>query len=677
MLSVIAPLLLNSLLGQTAPVVLENKAIRVSIQVQDGTYDVTWKGAALKSVWGEARIVDDTIRRTISYGRHRIDGSVRDVQDALGKGKTVAIRHSQAGLPDLVQTFWVYDDRPEVIIRLDVAATKSTKSNYLAPAVSEGISFEKRGPLQALFVPWDNDMYFRYRSDGWGEGAGDGDGSYEVGAVYDDESRKGIVVGSLDHERWKSAIQFQRNAEGGVKSLRAFSGVTSKYTHDIVPHGSVTGKLVSSPRMVIGYYADWREGMERYGDLNAMIKPPLTWKSEVPFGWNSWSGFKTKITAEGADAATEFLKNDLPWFRSFGTAYVNLDSFWDNLTKDQRRQFVVKAHAAGLKAGIYYTPFTAWGDLSSPVRGTNFHYRDLAIKDEKGEPLSKLSGGWPLDPTHPETVARMKRQLQEFVDLGFDFVKLDFMSHGALEGQHADPKIETGAEAYAYGMQQIVDFLDPKRIGRPFFISLSIAPMFPQGYAHSRRISCDVFANIGATEYLLNSTNYGWWTNGRIYRFNDPDSSCVYQPKDEEPVTEAEARSRHTASAISGGMMMEGDDLTKPEARKRVLEIYSNLDVLSLAKQAVTFRPVFGDTATKGGDAFVYLEPNGKTAYVALFNFSKDKSVDREVTAERLGFPTGQWSGIDLWSKKTVDATHGIQFKLAPMDCALFKLTRS
>lgn len=116
---------------------------------------------------------------------------------------------------------------------------------------------------------------------------------------------------------------------------------------------------------------------------------------------------------------------------------------------------------------------------------------------------------------------------------------------------------------------------------------------------------CDVFANIGASEYLLNSTNYGWWPGGRLYAYNDPDSACVYQPMDEPPVTEAEARTRFTASAISGGMMIQGDDLTKPEARERVERLFSNPEILSLARRTPGFWPVDGATGTKGGDAFV------------------------------------------------------------------------
>jgi hypothetical protein len=651
--------------------VIDNGRIRLTLDTKTGGYDVEWKaGAAASHLYGEIRLADGRLRKTTEYARH--DVTRRDVKDAFGTGVQVTLRHRAPQEPELRQIFWVYGDRPEAIVRMEATAPEGVASNYLAPIVTESpVQLRNSGELQSLFVPYDNDMYFRYRSDGWGEGEGDGDGSYEVGALYDDRSRKGIVIGSLDHLVWKSAVRFKRG--GGV---RAYAGVTSKYTHDTQPHGTVSGKTVQSPRMLLGHYTDWRDGMERFGDLNAIVRPPLAWKGDVPFGWNSWAGHKAKLNEEHGRVATDFIAKDLPEFRNDGTAYINFDSFWDNLTKAQRADFVKRAHAAGLKAGIYFTPFTGWGGLDGKVNGTSYTFQDIVLKDAKGEPLPKLSGGYPLDPTHPGTQRRNDLQMAEFVELGFDFVKFDFMSHGALEGKHYDPKVPTGTAAYAVGMQLLLDSVAPKKIGRPFFISLSIAPMFPQGFGHSRRISCDVFANIGATEYLLNSSNYGWWTNRRIYQFNDPDHTCVYQPMDEQPTTEAEARSRTTASVISGGMLLQGDDLTKPEARARTKQFFTNEDVLTLARRGLSFRPVNGDTATKGGDAFTFVERDGKTAYLALFNFEK-AAATKSISLARAGLdPRATWSVRELWTGAERQATGSLEAQLAPMDCTLVRLER-
>jgi hypothetical protein len=571
--------------------------------------------------------------------------------------------------------FTLYGDRPEVIVQAQAVGHGEFKTNFISPAITETApTFPRTAPLQSLFVPYDNDSYFRYRSDGWGEGEGDGDGSYEVGSVYDDSTRNGLVIGSIDHDTWKSAIRFVRSGAGELSEFRAISGVTSKYTHDTQPHGFVSGKIVQSPRMVIGWYDDWRAGMERFAEINTIVSPPLPWKYGVPFGWSSWSGHKDKVTAKDAEVATDFIHDDLPNLRSHGTAYINLDSFWDNLSEAQRAEFVRHAHSLGLKAGIYYTPFTGWGKLTDPMRGTPYKLQDMVLKDANGKPVPQLDGGWPIDPTHPGSVQRLHEEMGYFVKLGFDFVKIDFLTHGALEGKHYDPTIQTGNQAYAYGMKRILEDLSEKKAGRPIFVALSIAPMFPNGFGHSRRISCDIFANIGATEYLLNSANYGWWTNRLVYQFNDGDSSCVYQPLGEPPVSEAESRSRITASVICGGIVLEGDDLKKEAARERAKEMFGNDELLDIARKAVAFRPVYGDTGTKGGSSFVYFYPPGESAYVAVFNFDKQKANNTVLSLRRLGLPAGSWSWHDVWTKKDGSTDDYLNLRVPAMDCVLLHL---
>ncbi|HWD37351.1 MAG TPA: hypothetical protein VG944_00760 [Fimbriimonas sp.] len=643
---------------EAAHLLVDNGQVRLSLDLSSGLYDVTWPGhASAKRLWSEARTSDGVLCRSTD-GPHSID-KVKTIHDRFGSGIEVTVADK-----GLKRHYWIYRGSAEVLVRLDLISPQPVSSSYLAPIVSSSpVDFKGGEPQQSLFVPYDNDMYVRYSSDSWNQD------SYEVGAVYDNRSRHGLIVGSLDHDVWKSAVRFDKGA-----GFQAHTGATGKWTHDTQPHGLFTGRVVSSPRMSIGWYDDWRKGLERFGALNALVRPPLPAPGPVPFGWSSWSGYKDKIRASDAKAAVDFFRKELPSFRSGGTAYMNLDSFWDNLKPDERKEFVSHCHAAGLKAGIYTTPFTAWGNLNDPVAGTPYKVRDLVLKDAQGNPLPKLSGGWPLDPTHPGTLQKIDKQLTEFLNMGFDLVKLDFLTHGSLEGQHFDPKITTGTEAYNFGMKHISDFVSMNRIGRSVFLCLSIAPMFPNGYAQSRRISCDVFANIGATEYLMNSVTYGWWTHHRLYDFNDPDSSCIYQPLGEPPVTEAEARSRLTASVVTGGMLLGGDAMTKPEARDRVKRLFSNEEIMKLARRSIAFEPVNGDTGSKAGDLFEWAD--GKIAYVAAFNYDKVSTKTLSISLSRLGLK-GTWQVHDLWSKADSSCSGSLAIKLAPMDCALLRLTRA
>lgn len=645
-------------------VVAANRFVRLSIARDTGRFSIEWgKNASVRDAFGEVKLADGTTPKTYEFREHRIESE--KFHDALGSGVKVTARHLDSDKPELRQTFWIYNGVGEVLVRLDLLDRSGKGTNFLVPVATEApVALKHDGPLRSLFVPYDNDAYVRYSSDSWNQD------SYEVGALYDDTSRNGLVVGSIDHDQWKSGVRFQR--DGG---MQAVAGVTNfKFTRDKEAHGTITGFDVHSPRFVIGRYADWRTGMERFGDLNAKVKPPLKWDGKVPFGWSSWSGHKSKVQAKDADAALEFVRDDLPWFRSGKTAYLNLDSFWDNLTREQRVAFVEKAHKAGLKAGIYWTPFVNWGEPDWKSVG-QYHFRDMQLKDAKGVLLPKLDGGWPLDPTHPGTLQRIDENMTEFLAQGFDYIKLDFMTHGALEGQHYDPKITTGTEAYNLGMRRIVEDLSPQKVGKPVFIGLSIAPMFPHGYGHARRISCDIFSNIGASEYFLNSQNYGWWTGGRLYRFNDPDSACEYQALGEPSTTDPESRTRFTASVIGGGMMIEGDNLTDPAARERVKKIFSNKAALDLAAKTPAFLPVRGDTGDKAGDLFLYRESRD-VAYVAAFNFDKKQTKHDSASLSRLGL-TGDWNGEDLWTGRKEKFSGNVEVTLAPTDCALIRLVRA
>jgi hypothetical protein len=124
--------------------------------------------------------------------------------------------------------------------------------------------------------------------------------------------------------------------------------------------------------------------------------------------------------------------------------------------------------------GIYWTPFAYWSDdLDAYVQGTGmkYRYRDILLKAPDGSLLPKLDCGLAIDPSHPGAKARTSYFLREFQRLGFQYLKLDFLSHGALEGVHFDPEMQTGIEAYNAGMKQIV-----AETGNRMFLSLSIAP---------------------------------------------------------------------------------------------------------------------------------------------------------------------------------------------------------
>lgn len=680
--------------GQTIRVKLDsgkveasNHLYRFEMNLRAGLWDAGWFGPGVKTpaVRGascSAKLSDGTDLDLSAYSEHRCEKhDVTSFADAVGHGTEVVVHHRTIGKPELRQCFRFYPDLAYFLIRLEIVGAETLASNNITPLeiadpslTQGGIHLDEGGVPRVLYVPYDNDAFVRYNAD-------NAPMSYEVTAVYDNTGRHGFVFGSVNHEVWKTGIVLGKPEERRLGNIRVFGGASQGQTHSTLPHGAVAGKEIASPFVFVGFFPDWRNGLETYGAACARFQPPLPWKEGVPFGWNSWSAYQAGVSAEKVCAVSDFLKESVQkrGFVNRGSLYVNLDSFWDNLSEARIVDTVRHIRANGQKPGIYWTPFVCWGgDLNRPVEGTDgkYSYRDILLKGPDGKPVPPLDGGMPLDPSHPGTLLRIDRQLRQFVDWGFDYVKLDFLTHGALEGAHFDPSVRTGNAAYTLGMKRLVADLDPVRIGRPFFISLSIAPLFPAGFGHSRRFACDTWGELSNVEYMLNSLAYGWWASGTLYCYNDPDHTvvCQKQPK----TMEQEGRSRLNASVIGGTVLLDGDDLTEQEARNRAEKFLTNPEILDLARAGKSFRPVEGDTGSRAPDVFVREDRETHTLYVAVFNFSKTASITKTLDCVRLGLRAdAEYRMHDLWTKKSSVVKSVFSITLEPAESTIIAVNRN
>jgi alpha-galactosidase len=661
----------------------------LTCSLKTGRWEAKWPGAsneqpAIHGADCAVVLTGDARLAASEYSSHTsTPADVTPLKDALGVGTQIVIHHQTAGQPELRQIFRVYPAQSYILVRLEILSPTPIATHDISPLVIDGttaagsaVDVGVGDRPRTLFVPYDNDAFVRYNSDYAAT-------SYEVTAVYDNASRHGFVIGSVTHDLWKTGITMGgAPSPHALSALRIYGGVTSKETRDTQPHGDVTGRLVASPLVLIGYFPDWRDGMEAYGRVNASLAPPLAWHDSVPMGWNSWAALMATVDNADYLAASDFFKTVLepqdP--KAWRGAYINLDSFWDNFSVQQKIADVRQIHAKGQRTGIYWTPFVYWGDdLKQKVEGTNgrYTYGDAVLKDAAGHPLPKLDGGMPMDPTHPATLARIDWQCRQFVGWGYDFVKLDFLTHGSLEGSHFDPRITTGTAAYNMGMAHLMADLSPAKVGRPFFISLSIAPLFPAGVGHSRRICCDTFGTIGNTEYLLNSLTYGWWEGDTVYAFNDADGPLLYKAQGQPVTMPTEGRSRLNANVVAGSLILDGDNLLDPIAKARVIPLLGNTEVMDLARAGKPFRPVEGDTGSDASDVFVRHNPNSDVFYIGVFNYSPTDAAVKRLDLARLGLdPSARYQVYDLWTKKTSQAQGTFSTALASADSTILRFTR-
>ncbi|RYY34066.1 MAG: alpha-galactosidase, partial [Sphingobacteriaceae bacterium] len=394
------------------------------------------------------------------------------LNDKQGKGSLVQVTYTDAKLPKLVQSFYVYNGADYILTDFTIeSANAQLTSNYMAPLnIKTMPSVLPQGDNRALFIPFDNDKWIRFQSHPL---SFDKLTSYEATALFDNNSRKGFIIGSVEHDNWKSAVELSGGDKSNIKSLTFYGGAADTTTRDVIAHGSLTGKVIKSPKVLVGIFADWRAGMEKYGEVNASIAPPREWAGDVPFGWNSWGVLQFKLTYPKAMEVSDYFKNNLQ-NNNYGTGktvVIGLDSGWDNFTEEELKAFVIKCEENGQIAGIYWTPFTDWGKKGERTikEAPQYKFKD-AYAYADGKP-QELDGAYAVDPTHPAAEERMKYISEKFRRCGFKYVKMDFMSHGSMEADKwHNPDVKTGIQAYNYGMKLINKYFSD------MYINLSIAP---------------------------------------------------------------------------------------------------------------------------------------------------------------------------------------------------------
>jgi autotransporter-associated beta strand protein len=637
--------------------VMSNADVTLDYNLNAGTTDFYWQNSKKISAFYSGVTLSTGYIKGVSYSSwsYAVIGSNEVVVTATG-----------SGLPEMEQYFTL-DQNDSFLVRVAMVGT-NLSANWMGPVVLDSTGWVNIGITNdnhALVVPFDNDGFVTYNAMPMNS-SGTG---YEVGAFYDNTSRNGLVVGSVTHDTWKTGISFT-GANNELTLLNVYGGAMDPW--DVMPHGSVVGNVISSPTIFVGFGADWRVTMQNFADENTIFAPRLAWTNGVPFGWNSWgvTNYQQNISYAAAIAVSDSIYVNLMGnnFNDNGTVYVNLDSFWNNLSDSQLQSFVSHCHAHGEKTGIYFGPFVYFGTAAqgsnSLITGSSTYYWSDAYLRTTNGGVQTVDGGIALDPTHPGTQQMINYYINQFTNWGFDYIKLDFLSHGALEGVHYDTNVTTGIQAYNQGMQYVLN-----QINNSMFISESISPLFPYQYGDSRRIACDAeTSEIANTAYTMNSVTYGWWLDN-LYQFNDPDIMVF----DNGPNTN-EDQSRLINCAITG-VFLNGSILTNSASIALAQECLTNAAIDNVARVGQTFTPGEGNTGTTAANYFV--RQNGTTWYIAVFNYTSS-AANETVNLSRAGLPFGNYIATNLWNETTnAIVTNSLIVSLNAKQAKLFQLTLS
>jgi alpha-galactosidase len=562
------------------------------------------------------------------------------IKDAFGIGTKHIILLKAPGKPDLKQVFYTYPQLPYFLCEVEMLG-QELSSNAMSPLLASVMVRKKMDPTslsadwRTLFVPFDNDTFVRY--DAPLINAVKEMVSAEVGALYLDASRHGLVIGSVTHEVWKTGVRTVYDLKNGLQ-LEVLGGYTEKsLTRDTISHGLLSGKSICSPKVFFGLFSDWRKGMESYARANRKAEPPIVqpWKGATPIGWNSWGAMQDKITFEKATAVASFFADSLKGFRSGGTAFIDLDSYWDKMLVDGLagnysvlKRFATQTKKKGLKPGVYWAPFVDWGFQSGPARmaeGTNYKFGELWTKTGSG--YHNIDGARALDPTHPGTQQRIALVIRKLKECGFEMIKIDFLGHAAIESTHFyNPKVTTGMQAYRIGMEYLV-----KQINGKMLIYAAISPSMASGrYVNMRRIACDAFKSVKDSEYTLNSVTNGWWQS-YLYDYLDADHVVLGNESKGANVI-------RVLSALVTGTWTTGDDFSiNGPWRFRAVRWYQNPMLLEVIRDGKAFRPVSGTHGKEFSPLFI--KESGRTFWLALFNMEGSEK-KYEVNLARLGLST-------------------------------------
>lgn len=632
------------------------------------SYDQEQKGHRIEK---DNRLLSDAVYASYKLGDKLVttrdykksSSKTIEINDAFGQGSLLQVTYTDANLPTLVQSFYLYPEKDYLLTEFTLeGGDAGVESNYMAPVnIDRMPALLAEGDNRALFQPFDNDCWIRYQSHPL---TFDRLRSYEVATIFNNDDRHGLVVGSVEHTNWKTGIDMSKDDRNNIGSLVCFGGAADSLTRDSKAHGALKGKAIKSPKVFLGFFNDWRAGLEEYGKANAIVAPVKKWPGAVTFGWNSWGALQFNLTYQKALEVSDFFKENLQnnhFLNADGQVTIGLDSGWNSFKEEELKDFVDHCTANGQIAGVYWTPFTDWG--RQPERtihdAPDYKYKDVYLY-ANGKP-QELDGAYAIDPTHPAIEQMMKKTSELFHRCGFKYVKMDFMTHGAMEADKwYNPEMRTGIQAYNYGMQLLNKYFGD------MYINLSISPVFPAHYANSRRIACDAWNKIKDTEYTLNALSYGWWQD-EIYQYNDADHLVLRE------ATEGENRARMTSGAITG-LYIVGDDFSKGGKqidKDRAMKFMTNPEVNAVAR-GISFTPVEGN-GEKSEHQFVHHDADG-TTYFAIFNYSED-DMNTTISLERIGLdPSTGYQAKELWSGDEQPVKGNLTVTVPGKDALLYKI---
>jgi hypothetical protein len=301
-------------------------------------------------------------------------------------------------------------------------------------------------------------------------------------------------------------------------------------------------------------------------------------------GWCSWYHYYENISEENlrsnfAKLAT--MKNKVPTnVAVVDDGYMKAWGDWDDFKPTKFDDMGVVSRdiqANGMRPGIWLAPFAC--DKHSKIAK---RHPEWIIRNDRGKPANSSNCGkffYGLDATNPHVREHVYESIRRAVqDWGFQVLKIDFLYAACLEGNGKYDMTMTRAQAMHLALKTIREAAGPD----VFLIGCGCPMGSGIGYADGMRISADTGptwypalplpkwdqSTLPALRAMIRNSmsrapfGHRWW-------HNDPDCLLLGETTS---LTDEEVASAATIIAMTCGMMLLSDDLTKVSiARMRIL----------------------------------------------------------------------------------------------------------
>lgn len=443
------------------------------------------------------------------------------------------------------------------------------------------------------------------------------------------------------------------------------------------------GDEVYSEELVIMAGADGYGLLEEFASLWGKAMKALTW-SHVPTGWCSWYYYFDKITE------LDMLEN-VAWLKEhneeFPLEYIQMDDGYQSALGDwlvcDKVKFPNGLHflaneikVAGFKPGLWLAPFMV------EEGSTLFQaHPDWMIKNRSGETVWVTT--WrgarvaALDCTVPAATDWLTETFSALVDMGFDYVKLDFLMYAcgaiALGGVYADRKA-TRVQALRKGLQAI-----RKGMGNRFILGCT-SPLGPEvGLVNGARIGTDItpywqdgegkpYKEAPCVPNVCRNIINRSYMHGRLW-INDPDTHIARI--DNNKLTEDEVILWTSALWLVGGMLLLSDRFCTltPERAKLSKLLLREVGHFEAARPLDIFEREYPAVWLAKSTS----QPGEFT--VGVFNFEDcAQTINVNLDAAREA-KDHQWDVREVWTNKNLGAiSDAFEVQLKPHSCKIFVL---